>query len=190
MSARAEGERTAQLLGLEELPGKGGLFRQTYADAHSSVIYFMLIAPDFSALHALRSVEVYHWYAGAPLQMLLPHPGGQTEQPVLGPDVATGARPQIVVPVASAGVLVLTALAGPPELGPPVRHASAERPRWARYRGDFVPTWIGQTTRGMLITWTGRTGGEGLADRTYSSRCRTWGDRRRSGQGCSTWRHS
>ncbi|MGH3772746.1 MAG: cupin domain-containing protein [Pseudonocardiaceae bacterium] len=98
MSIRAEGERIAHLLGLEELPGEGGLFRRTYADAHSSVIYFMLLAPDFSALHALDSVETYHWYAGSPLRMLLLHPGGQIEQPVLGPDLATGARPQVVVP--------------------------------------------------------------------------------------------
>ncbi|MGQ0773249.1 MAG: cupin domain-containing protein [Pseudonocardiales bacterium] len=98
MSTRAEGGRIARLLGLERLPGEGGLFRRTYADVHSSVIYFMLLAPDFSALHALDGVETYHWYAGSPLQLLLLYPGGQVEQPVLGPDVASGARPQVVVP--------------------------------------------------------------------------------------------
>lgn len=98
MSARAEGERIARLLGLKRLSGEGGLFRRTYVDAHSSVIYFMLLAPDFSALHALDGVETYHWYAGSPLQLLLLHPGGQAEQPVLGPDLAAGARPQVVVP--------------------------------------------------------------------------------------------
>jgi uncharacterized protein len=94
VSTRAEGERIARLLGLERLPREGGLFHRTYADAHSSVIYFMLLAPDFSALHTLDSVETYHWYAGSPLL----HPGGQVEQPVLGPDLAVGARPQVVVP--------------------------------------------------------------------------------------------
>ncbi len=98
VSSRAEGEQIARLLGLEPLPEEGGLFRRTYADAHSSAIYFMLLAPDFSALHALDGVETYHWYAGSPLQMLLLHPGGPIEQPVLGPDLAAGARPQIVVP--------------------------------------------------------------------------------------------
>jgi predicted cupin superfamily sugar epimerase len=86
------------LLGLERLPGEGGLFRRTYADAHCSVIYFMLIAPDFSALHTLDGVETYHWYAGAPLRLLLLYPGGRVEQPILGPDLAAGARPQLVVP--------------------------------------------------------------------------------------------
>jgi predicted cupin superfamily sugar epimerase len=51
------------------------------------VIYFMLLAPDFSALHALGSAETYHWYAGSALRMLLLHPGGRIEQPVLGPDL-------------------------------------------------------------------------------------------------------
>jgi uncharacterized protein len=98
VSSGAEGEQIARLLGLEPLPEEGGLFRRTYADAHSSVIYFMLLAPDFSALHALDGVETYHWYAGSPLHMLLLHPEGHSEQPVLGPNLAMGARPQIVVP--------------------------------------------------------------------------------------------
>ena len=79
-------------------PGEGGLFRRTYIDAYFSVIYFMLIAPDFSALHSLDGVETYHWYAGSPLRLLLLHPGGQVAQPVLGANLARGARPQVVVP--------------------------------------------------------------------------------------------
>jgi hypothetical protein len=98
VSARAEGERIARLLELERLPGEGGLFRRTYVDAHCSVIYFMLLAPEFSALHALDGVETYHWYAGSPLRLLLLHPGAQVEQLVLGPDLSAGAKPQIVVP--------------------------------------------------------------------------------------------
>lgn len=98
MNSRAEGERIARLLGLERLPREGGLFRRTYADAHSSMIYFMLLTPDFSALHALNSTETFHWYAGSPLRMLLLHPRARIEHLVLGPDLAVGARPQIVVP--------------------------------------------------------------------------------------------
>ena len=86
------------MLGLQPLPGEGGLFRRTYIDASCSVIYFMLIAPDFSALHSLDGVETYHWYAGSPLQLLLLRPGGQVDQPVLGADLIAGARPQVVVP--------------------------------------------------------------------------------------------
>ena len=43
---RAEGERVAGLLGLRPLPDEGGLYRQTFADAHSSAIYFLVIAPE------------------------------------------------------------------------------------------------------------------------------------------------
>jgi predicted cupin superfamily sugar epimerase len=85
-------------LGLEPLPDEGGLFRRMYADAHSSAIYYLLAGSDFSALHVLTAAETYHHYAGAPLQMLLLHPDGTVERPVLGSDLAAGQRPQIVVP--------------------------------------------------------------------------------------------
>lgn len=97
MNARSQGEQIARRLRLEPPPGEGGLFRRTYLDAYSSVIYFMLLAPDFSALHALDSAETYHWYAGSPLRLPLLHPGGQIERPILGPDIAGGASPQCVV---------------------------------------------------------------------------------------------
>jgi predicted cupin superfamily sugar epimerase len=94
----SEGERVAALLGLEPLPDEGGLFRRTHIDAHSSAIYFLLISPDFSAMHLLTATETYHWYAGAPLRLLLLGGDGQVSEPVLGPDLAAGQRPQIVVP--------------------------------------------------------------------------------------------
>jgi predicted cupin superfamily sugar epimerase len=94
----SEGERVAALLGLEPLPDEGGLFRRTHIDEHSSAIYFLLVAPDFSAMHRLTATETYHWYAGAPLRLLLLGGDGRVAEPVLGPDLATGERPQIVVP--------------------------------------------------------------------------------------------
>ncbi|HZG89756.1 MAG TPA: cupin domain-containing protein [Pseudonocardia sp.] len=98
---RAAGERVAAALGLEPLPDEGGLFRRTHLDAHSSAIYYLLLAPDFSALHVLSATETYHWYAGHPLRLLLLHPDGRAEEPVLGPDLAAGQRPQLVVPAGS-----------------------------------------------------------------------------------------
>ena len=94
------GERVAELLGLRPLPHEGGLFRRTYADEHSAAIYFLLVAPEFSAMHALGSTEVYHWYAGAPLRLLLLDDGldDGVAEPVLGPDLAAGQHPQVVVP--------------------------------------------------------------------------------------------
>jgi uncharacterized protein len=101
VGGRAEGERLAALLGLQPLPDEGGLYRQTFADAHSSAIYFLLLAPDFSALHRLAATETYHWYAGSPLRLLLLNGGGEgggrVDEPTLGPDFDAGERPQIVV---------------------------------------------------------------------------------------------
>jgi predicted cupin superfamily sugar epimerase len=94
----SEGERVAELLELEPLPDEGGLFRRTHIDSHSSAIYFLLIAPDFSAMHRLTATETYHWYAGSPLRLLLLDPDGGVAEPVLGPDLAAGQRPQLVVP--------------------------------------------------------------------------------------------
>jgi uncharacterized protein len=94
----SDGARVAELLGLEPLPDEGGLFRRTHIDAHSSAIYFLLIAPDFSAMHRLAATETYHWYAGLPLRLLLLDADGRFAEPVLGPDLAAGQRPQLVVP--------------------------------------------------------------------------------------------
>jgi len=92
---RADGERVARVLGLEPLPDEGGLFRQTFADAHSSAIYYLLLAPDFSALHVLSAAETYHWYGGSPLRLLLLHDDGRVDEPILGPDLV---QPALVQP--------------------------------------------------------------------------------------------
>lgn len=88
----------AALLELEPLPEEGGLYRRTSEDAHGNAIYFLLADGDFSALHVLSSAEVYHFYDGAPLRMLLLYPNGRVAEPVLGRDLAAGQRPQLAVP--------------------------------------------------------------------------------------------
>ncbi len=104
-------------LGLEPLPVEGGLFRQTYCAEekipHSALpgryrgdkpfgtaIYYLLTSdPDsFSALHQLPTDEVYHFYLGDPVEMLLLFPQGRNERVVLGPDVLGGQQVQFVVP--------------------------------------------------------------------------------------------
>lgn len=88
----------AAALELAPLPHEGGLYRQSYQDEHSTAIYYLLADGDFSALHLLDAVEVYHWYGGDPLRLLLLFPDGSVAEPLLGPDVAAGQRPQVVVP--------------------------------------------------------------------------------------------
>ena len=86
-----------ELLGLEPLAGEGGQWAQTWRDEHSSAIYFLLRPGDFSALHRLGGVELWHHYAGAAVEMLLLGPDGMVLRPRLGADMAAGERPVIAV---------------------------------------------------------------------------------------------
>lgn len=92
------GDEVAALLDMRPLPEEGGLFVETHRDDHGTAIYYLLIAPEFSAMHRLPGAEVFHHYAGDPVSMLLLHPDGGVDEPVLGPDLAAGHRPQVVVP--------------------------------------------------------------------------------------------
>lgn len=85
-------------LGLQPLPVEGGRWAQSWRSDTGSAIYYLLVAPEFSAPHRLDRVEVYAHHAGAAAAMLLLHPDGSVERPVLGTDVAAGQRPQVVVP--------------------------------------------------------------------------------------------
>lgn len=88
-------------LGLAPLEHEGGQYRQTYVDQHSSAIYFLAGGGEYSALHRLTGVEVYHWYGGAPLRLLTVSPAGEFAEVLLGMDLAAGQRPQAVVPAGS-----------------------------------------------------------------------------------------
>ncbi|HRN89412.1 cupin domain-containing protein [Hyphomicrobium sp.] len=84
---------------------EGGYFRETFRDAapdggraHSTAIYFLLKAGEVSRWHRVDAVEVWHWYAGAPLMLAIAPPEGAQERLKLGPAVLTGERPQGLVP--------------------------------------------------------------------------------------------
>jgi predicted cupin superfamily sugar epimerase len=49
-------------------------------------------------LHRIRSDQMYHHYLGDPLEVLLLYPGGGSEVRVVGPDLAAGMRPQLLIP--------------------------------------------------------------------------------------------
>lgn len=87
-----------RILGLEALPHEGGMWVQSHRDRHSSAIYFLIREGDFSAMHRLTGSEIWHFYAGAPAQMLMLFPDGEVREPILGHDLANSQRPQIVVP--------------------------------------------------------------------------------------------
>jgi len=64
----------------------------------SSAIVALETPRDFSALHRLQSDEVWHFYSGAPLTMLLLYPDGHGETVTLGANVGAGQLPQVTVP--------------------------------------------------------------------------------------------
>jgi predicted cupin superfamily sugar epimerase len=90
--------RIVAALGLEKLEVEGGHWAQSGRDERCSAIYYLLEAPEFSAMHRLDRLEIFVHHAGAPARMLLLHPDGRLERPVLGTDLEAGERPQVAVP--------------------------------------------------------------------------------------------
>ncbi|MBL9104421.1 MAG: cupin domain-containing protein [Myxococcales bacterium] len=83
---------------------EGGWYVETLRDApdggrgHSTAIYFLLEAGDRSDWHRVRdAVEVWHFYAGAPLELTVAS-DGRSSVHRLGVDLAAGERPQAAVP--------------------------------------------------------------------------------------------
>jgi uncharacterized protein len=103
-----------RLLGLEPLEPEGGCFAETYRSRESlppgtlpgqsaprplaTAIYYLVEPGTFSALHRLRSDEVFHFYLGDPVEMLQLGPGGDGRVLRLGTGLVTGERPQVVAP--------------------------------------------------------------------------------------------
>ncbi len=93
-----------RLLGLAPHP-EGGHFRETFRDACqigeravSTAIYFLLARGERSHWHRIDAVEVWHWYAGAPLALEIADEMGQTKGLTLGNNLAADERPQAIVP--------------------------------------------------------------------------------------------
>lgn len=93
-----DAERFSEVLGMQPVPVEGGRFAQSWRDDNSSGIYYLMTRDDVSGLHSLPTMELWSFHSGSPVSMLLLHPDGRTEEPVLGPDVTAGQRPQLVVP--------------------------------------------------------------------------------------------
>jgi predicted cupin superfamily sugar epimerase/mannose-6-phosphate isomerase-like protein (cupin superfamily) len=63
-----------------------------------SAIVLVETVRDFSAMHRLRTDEVWHFYSGSPIHMLLLYPDGRGRKVTLGADVLSGQLPQFTVP--------------------------------------------------------------------------------------------
>ena len=98
MLAGVEADQLIARLGLKPLPIEGGWFAETYRSEFSTAIYYLLTPDAVSRMHRLRSDEVYHFYAGDPVEMLLLLADGTSEVLTLGGDIEAGQSPQVVVP--------------------------------------------------------------------------------------------
>jgi predicted cupin superfamily sugar epimerase len=93
-----------RLLELKPHP-EGGHYRETLRDpmncgerSFSTAIYFLLAAGEISHWHRIDSIEVWHWYAGAPLALDVADQSGEIINVRLGVDLTSGERPQAFVP--------------------------------------------------------------------------------------------
>lgn len=110
-------EEIIKKLNLIPLADEGGYFRRTWVSditfegseissiyeenkPFGTAIYYLLINSyeGFSALHALPTPEIYHFYLGDSVQLSLFHCGGKFEQIILGQDILSGEVPQYIVP--------------------------------------------------------------------------------------------
>jgi predicted cupin superfamily sugar epimerase len=94
---------------------EGGWYRETYRSDETipqaglperfpgprqlaTAIYFLLTSDSFSALHRIRSDELWHFYAGSPLILHLIEANGCSRSLRLGPNIGTGESFQLQVP--------------------------------------------------------------------------------------------
>lgn len=102
---------------LAPLEGEGGMFRRTYASRTilpaktygehypegtmkeaGSAIQYLITPESWSSLHTLPTDEVYHFYLGDPVQLLIISPEGEARTVILGQDVMHGMEVQFTVP--------------------------------------------------------------------------------------------
>jgi len=63
-----------------------------------SALDFM-VTPDAPVrLHRIRNDQLYHYYLGDPLEVFLLHADGGTERVIVGPDLRSGQRVQLLIP--------------------------------------------------------------------------------------------
>ena len=108
-------DEVKKLLGLAPHPREGGWYVRTYEAAEmlppaafsdaryasarrtGTAIYYLLEPGTFSEMHLLQSDEIFHFYAGDPVEMLQLHPGGVAKRVIIGNDLLVGHSPQVVV---------------------------------------------------------------------------------------------
>jgi predicted cupin superfamily sugar epimerase len=93
--------------GMTPLPVEGTFFASTYRSTIATpaggpvgtaiVGLYSDDPPSRSLFHRLEVDEVWHFYGGDPIRLVLLHPGGGSEEVILGSDVLAGQRVQHVI---------------------------------------------------------------------------------------------
>lgn len=79
---------------------EGGHYRETWRHdaaggrSAGTAIYYLLQAGERSHWHRLDATEIWHFYAGAPLELSTWAEGEPIQRRLLGPDLLVGQRPQ------------------------------------------------------------------------------------------------
>jgi uncharacterized protein len=85
---------------------EGGFYRETFRDDRTAsdgrsactAIYFLLPGGAPSRWHRVDAAELWHWHAGAPLELSIVDLTGKRMVQRIGADLAAGERPQGIVP--------------------------------------------------------------------------------------------
>jgi predicted cupin superfamily sugar epimerase len=108
-------EEIIKVLDLRPLKNEGGYFRETYRSKdiipkeflpsrYSSSkrictsIYFLITPSEYSLIHRVPTDEMYHFYSGVPVTMVLLYPDGTSGVLTLGPKVENNQHVQFIVP--------------------------------------------------------------------------------------------
>ncbi|MEM7257905.1 MAG: cupin domain-containing protein [Pseudomonadota bacterium] len=80
---------------------EGGWYKETWRNtaqprALGTAIYFLLEAHQHSHWHQVDADEMWHWYAGSPME-LHQYDGNRQWVELLGPDLINAQRPQLLV---------------------------------------------------------------------------------------------
>ena len=132
---------------------EGGHYRETFRDSArrqrprgSTAIYFLLARGERSHWHRIDAVEIWHYYAGAPLTLRDRDDSGHSAAVTLGADLAAGE--------AAAGDRAGTCLAGSREHSATGRWSAA---RWRRASNSRHSNWRRRAGRRVFRGWVKRS---------------------------------
>ena len=108
-------EEVIKKLNLKPLPEEGGYYRETYRSNDkglptslvgidkpgkrniATAIYYLVDEESFSALHKIKSDEIFHFYAGDTVEMFQIDTNGKGRIIELGSNFMDGQEPQVLV---------------------------------------------------------------------------------------------